>query len=413
VDGTQDIFFIVNTDRNAGREITLRVRRPDGHIIQLNALDGSRGTLKSRRVSAAPGELVSELSLEPMGSRLLAIDPQTDAPALPRPLNPEQARVQPLAEHWRFARKQPNVLVLDRLAYSLDECKTFLGPMPEYAARAALAKHFNASEALAWQPWAALKHKPFEQLGGQVTLRYKFNSALAAPHPISVVIENLMLGNLHINGQAVRLEKAGWHWDTGFGQIGITELVKPGENVIDFALNYGILSEIESAYLIGDFGVRFKNHLETELVEEPKTLTAGSWTRQGYPFYAGAIVYQGQFHLDFRPGTRGAVALRLNRPAGVLFHVRLNGEPAGDLRWRPWRLDLTEKARAGMNNLEIEVASSLQNSHGPLHLADGEDCSAQGPNAFEDPGLLMESYALAETGLLGGAEILIWERAPR
>ncbi len=410
VDGEQDIFFIVNTDRQAGREIALRIHRKDGQVTQLDAAEGTRDLLQSRRVGSDPGDLAIDLRLEPGGSRLLTIDPQADAKPLRRLPIMERARIQPLSEHWRFTRKQPNTLVLDHLAYSLDEGKTFLGPMPEYAARAALAEHFGARAALAWQPWAALKHKSFEQIGGPVILRYTFHSTLTAARTLAVVIENLMLGKLVVNGHTIRIEKAGWHWDTGFGKMDISELVKPGENVIDFALNYGILSEVESAYIVGDFGVRFKTPRTTELSEEPNTLITGSWTQQGYPFYAGAIVYQTQFHLDSNPAMRGAVALRLKRPAGILFHVRLNGENVGDLRWQPWRLDLTRQARGGINNLEIEVVASLQNTHGPLHLGEGEACDSQGPEAFEDPSLIMESYSLADTGLLGGAEIMIWER---
>lgn len=410
VDGNQDIFFIVNTDGKAGRDIALRLHRKGGQVIRFDAAEGTRGALPSRRVGGADGGLAADLRLEPGGSLLLAVEPQSDAKPLPRLPHTEMARVHPLSDHWRFARQQPNVLVLDRISYSLDEGKTFLGPMPDYAAREALAAHFGAREALAWQPWAALQHKPFEQLGGLVTLRYAFHSALTAPHPVALVIENLMLGKLTVNGQVVRLDKAGWHWDTGFGRIEISEMIKPGDNLVDFALSYGILSEVESAYLVGDFGVRLTTPTTAELCAEPKTLTPGAWTRQGYPFYAGGMVYHNQFHLDFNPAARGAVALRLLRPAGILFHVRLNGAPVGALRWRPWLLDLTRQARAGINNLEIEVVSSVQNCHGPLHLAEGEACDWQGPEAFEDPALLMDAYALADTGLLGGAEILTWER---
>ncbi len=410
VDGEQDIFFIVNTDRAAGRDLALRVRRNNGQVVLLDAAEGTLGSLPCRRVGAAPGELAADLRLEPGGSLLLAVQPRLEAKPLPRLPHPELARVHPLPGHWRFTRKQPNVLVLDALSYSLDEGKTFAGPMPDYAARAALAEHFGAREALAWQPWAAMKQKRFEQLGGLVTLRYAFRSALAESRPVAVVIENLMLGKLAVNGQVVRLDKAGWHWDTGFGKVDISERVKPGDNLVDFELTYGILSEVEPAYLVGDFGVRLPTPMTAELCAEPANLATGSWTRQGYPFYAGAMVYQTQFHLDFNPAARGAVALRLLRPAGILFHVRLNGAPAGALRWRPWRLDLTRQARVGINDLEIEVVSSLQNSHGPLHLAEGEACDWQGPEAYEDPALLMDAYALTDTGLLGGAEILTWER---
>ncbi len=403
-DGNQDIFFVVNTDRNTGRQIRLTLFNKAGtRISSLNAVDGSRLPVKARRTGS---DLESLLSVEPMGSLLLLAEPQAPERSEP-PFDFERARTMPIARQWSFSRAQENVLVLDRLSYSLDEGRTFRGPMPEYAARHEIAEHFGLRDALEWQPWAATRKKTFTDRGGKLVLRYEFRSSLPQVPKASVVIENLMTGSLLVNGTKVHLEKAGWQWDTGFGKISIAELIKLGVNVIDFGLQYDYLSEIEAAYLIGDFGVRFPNPFEPELCAEPAILFNGSWTRQGYPFYAGSMIYRTQLKLDKRQIAQERIFLQLWNPAGILFRVHLNGEPAGDLLWRPWRIDIGRLAKPGKNELEIEVVSSMQNSHGPLHLKDGDARTWQGPESFEDSALLMPAYSLADTGLLDGAVLLI------
>ncbi|MCS6831552.1 MAG: hypothetical protein NZ749_13040, partial [bacterium] len=275
----------------------------------------------------------------------------------------------------------------------------------EWRVRKALAKRFGTEETLQWQPWVAIRKKLFEGKGGDIVLRYRFLSDLEQPKSY-VVIEDLYRGKITVNSTPItweRKEDLGWHWDRGFQMVEVTSLVRKGENVVDFAVHYDFLTEIETAYVVGDFGVAMVDPFRGKLVEEPKRLRVGSWSTQGYPFYTGRMVYRAAF--DAPAGKR--VFLRLLNPSGTLFKARLNGAEAGKILWRPYVLELTPLVRAGANQLDIEVVSSLQNAWGPLHEKNGDDNLWAGPNAFQEERLLREELNSFNYGLLGEAELVV------
>jgi len=402
-DRGQDFFFIVNSDRAAGRRLRLTVFRAAGKQAALwDPLTGSRAKLPTQSVGK---DMVCELDLPPCGSALVAVgkDVAERAPRLTI-LSTAGGRVEPLPTRWKFRRTQPNVLVLDRMAYSLDGGHTFSDEDAEYRVRRRLAEHFGTRESLAWQPWVAIRKKLFEGKGGPVVLRYRFHNSARRVRNAAVVIEDLHLGRLTVNGTPVETAACAWHWDRGFGKVEITNLLRPGKNVVDFALDYSFLSEIEQAYLVGDFGVRLRTPWEGELCDEPRLLANGSWVDQGYPFYPGSIVYQAEVRWRKRKATR--TVLRLTNPSGTLFIVRVNGAEAGRILWSPYELDLTDHLRSGANTLEIEVVSSQHNAHGPLHVREGDSFRWFGPPAFEGEWVLKKEFSLFDYGLLGGAELV-------
>ncbi|MCX7803824.1 MAG: hypothetical protein N3A38_01410 [Planctomycetota bacterium] len=220
-----------------------------------------------------------------------------------------------------------------------------------------------------------------------------------------MVIEDLRKGRLSVNGTPVDVSKCGWYWDRGFGKVDITGLVRTGPNYVDFSLKYDFLSEIENAYIVGDFGARvLENGFEVEMCAEPDSLANGSWVGQGYPFYSGSMIYRTVVEHDPKP--RARTFLRLIEPSGTLFVIRVNGTPAGKLLWRPWEFELTGFLKKGPNEIGIEVVSSRQNTHGPLHVREGDSYKWFGPNSFEDENLVRKEFSLFDYGLLGGAEIV-------
>jgi hypothetical protein len=119
------------------------------------------------------------------------------------------------------------------------------------------------------------------------------------------------------------------------------------------------------------------------------------------------MVYETQIESRTRTTTRTRTILRLQNPSGTLFLVRVNGKEAGKVLWRPFNVDLTPFLKPGRNALEIEVVSSGQNAHGPLHVRQGDSFLWFGPNAFEDEGCLKREFSLFDYGLLGGAELVL------
>jgi len=412
IDRDQEIFFIVNSDTERAEEYVLTLMGAARNPVAIwNPVDGSRSAVTALKVGK---DLRYAFTLPPVGSLLLVLGPGADDGVQPVPSLPDLAegKVIPLPRAWDFSRSEENVLVLDRIAAALDGGKTWWGEEMEFRVRRRLAEHFGTTDSLAWQPWVAARKGVFKGKGGDVILRYRFNSALDRPASAFLVVEDLTKGAVSVNGKPVDLSRAGWHWDHDFGKVEITDLVKRGENLVDYRVAYDFLTEVEPAYIVGDFGVRLKDHFSAEIIAEPKQLRIGSWQEQGYPFYSGGMTYRTSFNLTPRPRIR--TFLRLTRPSGILFKVRLNGQEAGKILWRPYLVELTPFLKAGANSLEIEVISSRQNSLGPLHEREGEDNRWVGPNAFESEGTVRPELSLYDYGLLGGAELVqIRERAGR
>ncbi len=403
VDGEQHIFFVVNSDRGRWHDLVLTLHGAAGTpVARWNPLDGSRTAAVTRQ--AGP-DARHHFRLPPAGSALFVAGPR-EADGLGRPHNTHrvtEGQILALPAVWQYERSEPNVLVLDRVSVSLDAGQTWWDEDLEYRVRRRLAEHFGTMDALRWQPWVAIRKGVFDGKGGEVMLRYRFLSAIERPANAFLVIEHIERGEVAVNGQNVPADGTDWIWDRGFGRADIAGLIRQGENTVDFRFHYDFLSEVEPAYVVGDFGVRLATPERGEIIKERETLTNGSWITQGLPFYSGAVTYRTRF---VTPDNAAHTILRLNRPSGVLFAVRVNGREAGQILWRPYELDITEFVRVGENTLEIEVVSSRQNTLGPLHEREGDDFPYASPEAFETDAICRESFSLFDYGLLGGAEIL-------
>lgn len=400
VDGEQEIFFIVNSDRDRSHDYVLALVN-DMPLAEWNPAEGSRVVLQAEKLEAG---IRCMFTLPPGGSRLIVAGPGSDEGPTPanNSISLKTGEITPLPDNWEFKRTEENVLVMDRIQASPDGGQTWWDEDLEFRIRRKLAEHFGTTDALQWQPWVAIRKGVYDGKGGKVALRYKFRSALEHPKSAYLVMEDIQKGRVIVNGQDVNVDDAIWHWDLGFGKVEITDLVKKGLNTVEFRFDYDFLSEVEPAYIVGDFGVRLISPFEGEIIEEPGELQTGSWLDQGYPFYSGTMTYVTS--VDTEPGKR--TFLRLNRPSGILYKVRVGGREAGKILWRPFELELTQLLRNGKNELEIEVISSRQNTLGPLHERDGEDNAGCGPGHFQHEALVRDELSLFDYGLLGGAEIV-------
>lgn len=403
LDGVQQFFFVVNVDRKSGRSLRLRLRGENQTVTEWDALQGEQISLSAY---AQSNETVCEFTLPPAGSILLSIQkaPQSKSlKAKPKSCGIVSAR-HDLSAKWSFVRSEENVLVLDRLSYSLDNGKTWSKPDLDSRIRRSIAAHFEIQDSLGWQPWVAIRRKLFDNKGGPVLLRYCFDSSIARPKKAAVVIEDLQKGSLWVNGHSVETQSCPWHWDRGFGKVEVGNLIQKGQNEIVFKLAYDFLSEVEPAYVVGDFGVRLLSTQSGELCKEPITLRNGSWTGQGYPFYSGSMRYCTEWNRPSRPGSR--FFLRLLDPSCTLATVVVNSKHLPAILWQPWEIEITSFLKPGKNSLQIELVSSRQNSHGPLHLKEGDSLLWIEPNTFDNESALCDNFALFDYGLLGGAEIV-------
>lgn len=401
-DGKREYYFIVNSDRDRSHDLVFTASgKPNASI---SVWDATSGTRTKAAMETAGQDSRFAFSLPAAGSILIVVG-DYDAESSISCSCLKKAGTISLPSVWDFERSEENVLVMDRISASLDGGKTWWAEDMDFRVRAKLAEHFGTKEALTWQPWVAVSKHVFDGKGGKVILRYRFGSAVDRPKSAHLVIEDLKKGRAFVNGQEVSLSSTGWHWDRSFGKVEITDFVKKGENTVDFEVDYDFLTEVEPAYVVGDFGVRLADPYTGEIVDEPRQLKSGSWTPQGYPFYSGNMIYKAAIE---KPASEGKAFLKLTRPSGILYKVKINGTEAGKILWRPFELEISKYLKDGRNELEITVVSSRQNSMGPLHERSGDDAVAA-PEFFENEALVREEFSLYDYGLLGGAEISIYQ----
>ena len=219
-----------------------------------------------------------------------------------------------------------------------------------------------------------------------------------------------------INGTDVEIGECGWWKDKSFRKYDIRPYLKKGQNEIileiDFVQQqkvYDVLfgkdvleteinkltydTEIESIYIIGDFGVYNRNGYQyswrKELIcddsfylkELPDCVYGDDFTSQGFCFFAGKIKVKQKLLLHEYDDSKGVKIVsnrgkryiyrfgRLNAMAARLF---INGQWVKDILWQPYECDITDYVHLGENEIVWELYASNRNLLGPLHHVDGE-----------------------------------------
>ncbi|MEI6915378.1 MAG: hypothetical protein WCL39_09625, partial [Armatimonadota bacterium] len=288
VDGDQDIFFIVNSDRDNRREYVLVLHGASSKpLLRWNALEGNCTRENASQIGA---DLRYQFALPACDSVILTVGGVADALVKPAEADLSNGVMTPVPDLFDFERSDDNVLVIDWISISYDGGRTFETECPDYQIRKQIAERFGTSPALEWQPWVAVRKRLFDDKGGEIVLRYLFESKIDHPKCYAV-LEDLRKGHLQVNGESVDTSNAAWQWDKGFGKVAITDLVKQGSNTLDFRVNFDFLTEVEPAYVVGSFGVELADARTGRITAEPDKLAKGSWVTQGYPFYSGRMLY--------------------------------------------------------------------------------------------------------------------------
>lgn len=359
-------YFIVNNDRQNGTPIAAALQG-GGRLEEWDPLTGAVHPLGA---VSKDGMFRFETYFAPAGSRLYIVDPAG---------TPAETGGQGIAQHetwaWShreaasyigptcaFTRSDPNLLTLDQCQYRMDK-----GEWSEKvdvwraqdAVRKALGMRSNYYNGLPQRYRWALN--PHPQDGAPVSLRFNFTARDVPQTPIFLLLEGSDWFEIYLNGQQVNNQAAGWYLDHAFHKIELPGL-KAGENELVLSCAYHNYYELEDCYLLGDFGVS----LDRVITVEPKQLHFGDWAGQGYPHYAGSMIYHGR--VVYAPGKTARVFLGEHRAVDVAVWV--NGQLAGHIPWRAANgLEITSLLHEGENLVDVEVVSSPRNMLGPLHRA--------------------------------------------
>jgi hypothetical protein len=207
---------------------------------------------------------------------------------------------------------------------------------------------------------------------------YRFTIKKQVPKRLYIAIERPDLYSITCNGKAVSPIKDQWWLDKSFGKLDITSAAKPGENTVTLkASPMTIYHELEPVYLLGDFALKATD--QGFEIGPASGLNLGEWDRQGCPFYAADVSYSQTFTVA-KPA--GRYMVELSEWYGSVAEVLVNGRSAGFIAYQPWRIDVTEQIKPGLNKVSVVVTGTLKNMLGPHHA--GEGLGAAWPNMFHD-----------------------------
>ena len=375
------LFFLLNTDEE--RRVEVEARFPGGGRPE--RWDLETGEISSLPQGRADGGTVCPLAFEPWQSHLVLLrEGQLEVEARPAPT--EVVREIALTGDWHVERGDPNALTLDFCRLRRED-----GDYGEVIPVSAVQQILQEDD-------------PYS---GPIGLRFEFGVEEPPSH-VALVVEDPSEWTMTVNGREVRYSGIQWWIDRSFRPTDITEVVREGLNVIELEGKFEPLrrasglarlftvvkgTEVESAYLIGDFGVygtlsegtpqppcrRFEPGF---VIGAESPAPGGDLVGGGYPFYAGEITLSHSFDLDGPPAEGTRAYLSLTRLDACVARARVNGAEAGRVAWKPYRLDITEHLREGRNTVQIVLVSTLRNLLGPHHRPRGELLHCWGEDAF-------------------------------
>jgi hypothetical protein len=257
-----------------------------------------------------------------------------------------------------YTLTEPNVLLLDRAEYALDD-GAWNGEEELLRVDVACRKQlgWNTDIANVAQPWT-LKEDPEKH---HVRLRWHIQSEIAY-EGASLAIEQSEQVSLKWNGKEISNHSTGWFTDKSIRTIPLPK-IEIGENILEAEVPISTRITVEWAYLLGEFGVEVigKN---TKLVAPRRELAFGDITTQGLPFYSGNIVY----HIPITTET-GDLQVCCSQYYGALLEVHVDdGEQIPNI-YPPYIAKLGQ-VEEGEHVVHITYYGSRINAFGPVHLAD-------------------------------------------
>lgn len=299
-----------------------------------------------------------------------------------------------LTQPFEVIREEPNVLLLDKAEYRIDRepwqpeedilkldniCRRRFGYPPKEEAGA--------------QPWTVKDEKGFPNV---LSLRFAVDSLTDTW--TSLALESRDKTEIYVNGSRVEEESSGWFTDEAIEVVKIPPL-RRGSNTIELRMPYGEKANVESCYLLGDFGVEVFGK-EKRIIPVPEKVVFGDLTRQGMPFYGGNLTYRCKFTA---PG--GHMRLRAQYFSGPLLVAAVDGKRTGSIAFAPYEVDLGD-LEAGEHLLEITAFGNRYHTFGQLHNCDRNyswfaSCSWRTKNDRWS-----DEYMLKELGILVTPELI-------
>ncbi|KAH6664686.1 hypothetical protein B0J14DRAFT_607502 [Halenospora varia] len=345
-DDGRRFVFIVNRERNDAENTTINLKGE----WALTALDTLTGTSEPIIGRITSGWTTFPHRFEGCSSLLLHLTPLKSPPKLlpqpPPPCPSSQPHPHLPPTSWSAPTE---VLRID------NEIRSRLG-MPRKGG--------------AWrQPWTV----PFSdrEARTRVTMKFEFTSrftissvtrlALEDPHMMKVTLNNLPL-----TPPKVKKGEVPAYWvDEAIQTIPIPgNTIKSGINTLTVSFPFGILTNIERLYILGEFSVHVDGRTASIAPLNPGLLNWGNIVDQGFPFYVGNVTY----NINYYTASSRSATLHVPDFSSPLLSITdgKSGKKIGNIAFQPRRLELGEGK--GIQRLSVTCYGNRFNSFGHIHM---------------------------------------------
>jgi hypothetical protein len=251
---------------------------------------------------------------------------------------------------------EPNVLLLDQARYSVNGGELHQKEeimRIDTAVRTELGLDLRKFKVV--QPWAVAK-APENHL---VKLVYTINSEIQVDG-CSLALEHPETCTITFNGQSVDNTPIHYYVDKLIKTVKLPTVIK-GENVLEISMPFGLRTDLESCYLLGNFGTTYKGD-QTKLIAPDDKLAFGDITTQGLAFYGGNINYDCNVEVD------SDCDLQISIPhyRGAIIGVSLDGKDQGRICFSPFTLDIKD-VKKGNHKLTLTLFGTRYNTFSALH----------------------------------------------
>ncbi len=377
-----------NKDIPAHRHLIITLR---GEYVP-TLYDTDSGETRPLGADYKNGKTIVRRILHGYDSLLLKLTPgRTDKAADYEETQPRRAgrAIEPDA----YDLSEPNVLVLDRAEYKLDDGE--FAPAEEILRLDNVLRRqlgYPERGGGAAQPWTL----PEETPAHTVTLRFTFRSEIEYESPV-LALEDADTAKITFNGEAVDNAADGNYVDVAIWKVRLPKL-RRGENVLTVTQPFGRRTNPEDLFILGDFGVKLAGE-KAVITAKPERLYFGDLTQQGFPFYGGTVRYRFRAKAE-----NGRMTVRASFYRGALIKVFCDGKAVGHIIYPPYDCELTGLAD-GWHEITLELFIHRYNTFGPIHLVNEKE-RWHGPGAWRSEGdNWSDAYMLRRTGILKSPEI--------
>ncbi len=431
------VYFLVNHDQEHDYFTDVHFLTGTGNVIQLIPETGEMKALPTNHIG---NQSVASLKFEPMQSYLLlfqskdcveesllidvGIDETTDE-ITHETTNETTERIKDirrdeLTENTKDAGTDESTKdqIERQIVYPLKEWKVQEISLNSYTLDSCRYRLDNGE----WQPATAtikLQNILLEMKRPvEVEMKYEFQVQmdLDKNKKFYLVVEDAKLYDIYVNQVKLTfdVEHIEWWKDKSFQKVLIKPFVKNGSNevllkttfkqpqkVYDVLFGENVYEteknkitydiELESIYLLGDFGVISKSPFTRierkamltdgpfEIVNEPKVFHSNDFTMEGLLFFAGELSVTQSLYIAREDEKR--VILNFGKQNAPMMNVFVNGVLVKNSLWAPYEVDMTDVVNNGENEVMMQLYASNRNLLGPHHHINGE-CYNVGPESF-------------------------------